>query len=267
MSYRRRNPLSPRAFTLVEILVVIAVIGLLVGIAVFGFNAMQRSASKNRTKVALQGAASILAEYDTTTGLRRQPEYMWKGTGAAATKHTPTVAAPINIWQDADPDTAGSQWVTGLVGPADKEEPNSIWASAAARNAGLILGLAGKSTPGAKKILGQLPADGMVTVTDEPSPTLQDGWSNPIIFVPAAGLSVHMADQTTVYTVTSARIYPQGTGTGQLAPGILAPQARPFFASAGPDGIFDYWDVDGNGSFDPTKDVAGGDDNVYSFEN
>lgn len=60
-------------------------------------------------------------------------------------------------------------------------------------------------------------------------PAIADGWTNPILFVPSGGLT--------------------GVTVGSQTVTITSPDHRPFWASAGPDGIF-----------------STGDDNVYSFE-
>jgi hypothetical protein len=83
------------------------------------------------------------------------------------------------------------------------------------------------------------------------APVLRDGWGNPIIFVPASGLKeVRLGDGAGTYVIRSNKAYPYGaTPTLASVEAILPPSARPFFASAGPDGDFQK-----------------GDDNVYSFQ-
>lgn len=96
-----------------------------------------------------------------------------------------------------------------------------------------------------------------------------DGWRNPIIFVPGTtGLVLgHVYKSTVQYragqfviwndvsyrcTLDAINVTP-GTSAAaafwQPVPAIVAPNNRPFFASAGPDG-----------------DFSRGDDNIYSFE-
>lgn len=90
---------------------------------------------------------------------------------------------------------------------------------------------------------------------------LLDTWGNPIIFVPPGGLVDvrYAADLSNAKTVTSNGVINTGA--------TLPAGTRGFFASAGPDGIFGWADVDGNNQFNPGTDIAGGDDNLYSFEN
>ena len=77
-----------------------------------------------------------------------------------------------------------------------------------------------KALPSSNVWQGSTPAEG---------PVVLDGWYNPIIFVPAGGLT-GVTRASAVTTVTS-------------------PDGKAFFASAGPDGKF-----------------AAGDDNLYSFD-
>jgi hypothetical protein len=93
-------------------------------------------------------------------------------------------------------------------------------------------------------------------------PILVDAWNNPTILVPANGLSgvafqEHL-DEGPDHIITSRGVIEPG---GTLPAGV-----RPFFASAGPDGIFGWNDRNENGTFDQDIDVPGGDDNIYSFE-
>src|SRR5687768_8321468 len=64
-------------FTIVELLIVMALIAVLATIAFLGFRTIARQGSTNRTRVALSNAASILAEYEIKTGLQRQPPHVW----------------------------------------------------------------------------------------------------------------------------------------------------------------------------------------------
>ena len=68
-------------------------------------------------------------------------------------------------------------------------------------------------------------------------PVLRDGWGNPIIFVPAAGMTATVGG--TAITVVSSH----NGSTSDIA-------NRPYFASAGPDANF-YMADDNVYSFDP----------------
>lgn len=245
-----RNTLSRKGFSLIELLVVIGILAVLLGLAVAGFRGLEATSSDKKTKMILGNAASMLAEYDASTGLRRQPAHMWKNSPPV--QHM----GAFDFWKDGDPDTNGNQRL-GLVGFVNEDaDPVSGRMCAPVRNAAVVMGLISKS-PTAQNVLKQLPegstmkvesrdTHGTVTVY-EPTPVLADGWNNPLIFVPAAGLTV-LVDGAQ-YVVTSSKTYPT-TGAGNLPLGTVPDTARPFFASAGPDGNF-----------------STGSDNVYSFQN
>lgn len=105
-----------------------------------------------------------------------------------------------------------------------------------------------------------MPGDSVaVAMTRQFKPAiLVDAWDNPIIYVPPAGLSgvrfkAHDTTTTIEYHVvsnSSKKVQEQASFAADLSDYVVPPQARPFFASAGPDG-----------------DFSTGDDNVYSFDN
>jgi hypothetical protein len=129
-----------------------------------------------------------------------------------------------------------------------------------------------KLAPAVGKMLAQLPANSTMMVYEPNTtiaigPVLLDGWGHPIIFVPATGLAGiyigDVADARNPFRVTSVKSY--GAGTLPVAADAPIPGGRPFFASAGPDGLFVYAETNGNMTPDAGDD-GGGDDNLYSFE-
>ncbi len=80
------------------------------------------------------------------------------------------------------------------------------------------------------------------------APVILDGFGNPIILVPAAGIEVTVTDPTDPSKVTTKI--------------IRSPDKRPFWASAGPDGYF----TDVRYYTDPATAKPYGEDNIYSFE-
>jgi type II secretory pathway pseudopilin PulG len=251
--------------TLIEILVVVGVIAILASIAVFGFRALARNANRNKTKVVLKNAASMLAEYDAATGLKQQPPYMYDTAGTKVTTN-------FDVWHDANPATPVIDALPVPPGSVDADDyqqgaagKNSRLESPGVMNAAVVLREIGR-VPNVKKILTQVPQDSLLEtwtnpksggikdpVKSEPSATvLIDAWGNPIIYVPASGLAdVKLGDAGVKYVIRSDKVYTRGDFDAAVnATPPRLPTGRPFFASAGPDGSFEN-----------------GDDNVYSFEN
>lgn len=275
MDYRRKSRCR-QAFTLIEILVVIAVIGILIAIAVIGFRALEGNATRNKTKTALANAASMLAEYEAATAFRQQPRAFYPPTGGEMT-------TGFDFWKDADPVGAGPDPLMAPIGSLDVESMSGSnlvrESSQAVRNTALLVREMEK-VPSVQKMLAQLPTDALMIVRKDPlqPPTpantigrvLLDGWNNPIIFVPAVGLGgVRLGeddDGRNPFVVRSHKVYATGTPP---TPGldVIPPNARPFFASAGADGSFGFIDANTDGAFATGTDHNAGDDNLYSFEN
>lgn len=224
-----------RAFTLIEMLIVIGVVMILAGMLFFGGRAITASSKEKTTRTTLAALSGMLAEADAktrfsadqTTALaapgfveRPAPDGDRDGAAVLATRAImeQLLAYPINK-------TAMGQLPAGIIivdDPATMDD-ESAWAD---RN-----------------------NDGNL---DPPLPPLPlDAWNNPIIFVPGGGLT----------GVTFAQFGDDQPGDFRT---VVAPGNRPFWASAGPDGVL--------GNFDPDSDpltinsILGGDDNLYSFE-
>ena len=263
---------------MIELLVVIGIIAVLGTMAFLRFRSIAQQGNANRTRVSLSNAASILAEYEARTQLKRQPPHAWTDAGIPPTyfRLPPYVVPPadppaFSFWRDFDPaepmsaEPADEQ--EGLPAPAlvepgdeaaDAAGQTARTGSAAVLNTQIVMYLASQ-VPANKTLLATLGPDEVMRVPDqsdsadydeEDVPVLLDAWGNPIIFVPASGLrDVNLGEPPAPFVITSAKVYRATGTTDVLTDGFLAPNARPFFASAGPDGNFSL-----------------GDDNLYSFE-
>ena len=258
-------------FTIVEIMTVVAIILILMGIAAIAYKSLDDPAAGNSTKVTLNNLLGQLAEYEATSGLRNQPNDMWK----RGTRVMYKPAAPFNIWKD-------EQTILAPTGP----DGGDVSSGGAARYSWDAIG----NTQRVYKILQRVPANkqsveklptkqvhgvaeedkgksGLLDPATDPRqidpPLILDAWHNPIIFVGSRGLAgVDIGKKSTRDDAGNVRAYTdpkdfeqpgrQVTSVGVFAPlppGAPTPAgARPFFASAGPDGNF-----------------RTGDDNLYSF--
>jgi prepilin-type N-terminal cleavage/methylation domain-containing protein len=259
MTYRR-NPLSPRGFTMIEMLVVLGIIVVLATIAITSMGRVLEGQRRTKTKATLSNAVSMLAEYDAATAMRSQPGVMWDPGNPASNKRT----AAFDIWKDGNPAipadptnpaTPPTYEPLAAPGSVESDQETRLMSQAVLNTAVVIREIS--RMPGAKKMLSQMPGDATIKVNEPGAgvpvpigPVMLDAWGNPIIFVPAAGLAnVMLNDPPTSYVIRSHRTHlPSDTeiSSGAAPP----PAARPFFASAGADGSF-----------------TSGDDNIYSFQN
>jgi prepilin-type N-terminal cleavage/methylation domain-containing protein len=261
-----RNPRRRNGFTVIEILVVVGIIAILASIAIVGIGKIIESQRQTQTRTVLSSVQSMLAEFDRETALRRQPPHQWDFSNGAP-------SAPTDFWRDASPATVG---MTGLQSTGDLSPENddvmvvsplpSRQHLPEVKNTQLAMYMFNQVST-VKKILSAMPDGSLTTIVDDPATNTppydehavgvpKDAWGNLMIFVPASGLrGVYLADSNTEYVVTSAKTYLASA----LPDGTIAPGARPFFASPGPDGRL--------GGFDATTGKTYGDDNLYSFEN
>lgn len=263
-----------KAFTVIELLIVIGILAILVAVTAYAMTGLMSRQKVSATRVTLQNVRSMVAELEVVAkGLNRQPAQMWV-SGA----QTP-LGTPIDIWRDANPTAAGNN---PLLAPKNVRKEVALADSAsniqtqryqsdAILNTQLVMGLL-RSAPNNTKLFAQLPSNQLMSEpipiatprllvnangTANP-PMVLDAWGNPIIFVPSAGLWNVVAGDVLRNAVATTLGGPDGP--------IQSRDVRPFFASAGPDGIFGWIDVNNNGTFEDGIDTAGGDDNVYSYE-
>jgi prepilin-type N-terminal cleavage/methylation domain-containing protein len=229
---------SRKAFSLVELLIVILILGVLAGLVIIGLNVLGRPAKEKETRQTLHNLRNTLDELRNKTNL--------------VNFYPPNDAN----WPRPLPAPLGSMLETGRkLDPVSKKatdwNPDQVLAICNTR----VLMHKIRQVPANKDALNALPAQHLLKFTnagnrtDDPilheSPVAVDGWGVPILCVPAEGLSGVTQGGVKNITVTSLRRRTETVNQGD-AP---LPGARPFFVSAGPDGKFEE-----------------GDDNIYSFE-
>lgn len=245
-----------KAFTLLEILTVVAIIAILLGIVAYGMSKVSTHMKGTAVTATFGNLKSMVAELKATTkGQPRQPGYLYFGTSQIVA----TAVLPIDIWNDADPNTAGQQAALAPDGNvslavASGSTTSPRYVSDGILNTQLVIGLLRQSTLNRQTIEKLPPSTFMEAApagTVKPTfaagttkfdpPILLDPWGNPIMFVPSGGL----------YMVTAGDVLHNGTlfTAGAANNPIQSPDHTPFWASAGPDG-----------------DFRKGDDNIYSFE-
>ena len=220
-----RGGRSRRAgFSLIEILIVIGVIMTLLAIGMYGYRSLEDSASRKLTVTALGSANSLLKEMNST-GTYARIEGPSDQTPPPFYVLGATVASPGDV-------TVAKNGRALIV--ADNPAINTPSQPRLMR----IL----RANPKIATMIAGFPSQSLLSPdpgqTTRTIPILCDAWDNPLLLVPAAGLTGVTIDGKAVPTITSS---------GQAA---TNPANRAFWASAGPDGDF-------------TK----GDDNLYSFQN
>jgi type II secretory pathway pseudopilin PulG len=253
-----------RAFTTIELLTVIGILVILSAIAVIAMGRIRENAQRRQTQVSLQNAANLLTELELKGPLRTQLFDPPPDPTFPLPFYSPVPASFDDAFEPSPGRVDEDSWRGGQQGR---------YGPSVQRTQGIMGKLA--QIPANRSSIQQLPPEQMLRVsepappagltrdatTGEPNPPVMvDGWGNPIIFVPPGGLDGVIIDGVS-YRITSAGIFPSTTPVADL------PQSRrAFFASAGPDGAFDFIDVNGNGTFNAGVDRAAGDDNLYSFE-
>jgi len=288
---------SRKAFTLLEMLIVIGVILLLVTIAVAAYTKIVNAMAYKATGTAMENCRSITGEYEKMqplTGMGFLPDgasddhFPYLGgqnvtsSGLPAIPNNTTKNQPINDpnnsasyagnTQDLHFRYPNSQIESGPpVGydyvPAANAQTNAVYKTACVM-------MYFMRVPAISQQLANLPAKSFLTTpvpnmptgapialyvragavaNVKPAPILLDGWGNPIIFVPASGMIVTLKGGTLPSSTTGPPQYLVRTsGITPYNPAsipLVGANDRPFWASAGSDGIFDT-----------------GDDNVYSFK-
>ena len=318
------------AFTTVELLIAISIIAILGTLTFVGMKSVNRNMKSQSTRITLQNTASMLEEWShAMNGMVNLPA---GPLDAAYCPPPPAVLNPLIVRLGSAERTGTRIVLTRAVFkrlmrvPAIAKmqqnlpqqtlmnftlpAPGSAWGAGNSYALGAtvqypagtayVCGTAHTSldVPDPNANRPDTPRGAALWLLyDNSNPTLLDTFGNPILFVPATGLSNvavggRLCSITSFGVVQQPSIPPRVVGAnfnaGQYcywtdgkiyrasdagsvvdpptAPWVLQP-SKPFFASAGPDGIFGFIDNNANGVYDPGTDTSGGDDNIYSFEN
>ncbi|HZZ43437.1 MAG TPA: prepilin-type N-terminal cleavage/methylation domain-containing protein [Tepidisphaeraceae bacterium] len=252
MTPRRRH----HGFSLIELMIVIAILVVLLGLSFVGYKVLGTHGKTTTTQTTLESCKSLVTEVEVAGGLPQVQANYTSGFPPLVSGVSPVpIAAPLDTGNNNGNITADAYSSTHTIrytAPAIVATQNVMRALISnPKNNTILAQLPGERF--LKKPDGTLPTTGIAFNTPAPPgngqpkyPILLDGWGNPIIYVPAAGMSGVTVAGLTNRIVTSGGILATNYGAGQSFPA----GATGFWASAGPDG-----------------DFTTGDDNVYSFEN
>jgi prepilin-type N-terminal cleavage/methylation domain-containing protein len=269
--------MKPRkGFTLIEMMVVIAIVVILGTIAAYGITRALGRAHITATRTTMESLKSMLSEYDVRTHFGANVGTYYWGNSAGLLNNA---AGNFNFW--LAPSGPLSSPPTAVADGAYADPGNLASSSDAVRNTAVALYLL-QGVPSNRVAFDRLPSNVKITwkmplvtpvipaaLTREnvaaDGQLVLDAWNNPIIFVPASGLRLGEPWNVTteynegdyvVHNGNSYRCLDRVTGSvppnplhWQPANAVVSPTNRPFFVSAGPDG-----------------DFSRANDNLYSFE-
>lgn len=224
-----------RAFTLVEVLVVIAIIGLLVAIGLPAGQAVFAQGERQRTIAMLSGLDAALEELQIQTG--RVPDHRDIAGFATATGR----------------DLATGEDIVVETGDADPDDDNTI---------GLFVRAAWQTLESQRMVLSAMPSKevNLRLKNSAPSDATLDGLRLPTTSGEFVGL-----DDVEIVDMWDNRIrYFRGVSyeDGYEEDDYMPAHPRAFFASAGPDG---KWG-DANPANATDQQLQDAQDNLYSFE-
>ena len=281
-----------KAFTLVEMMIVVGLIVVLIALAVTGYSKLVNASAERGTTTALQNAQSLLAEYEQAVGLGRlgfgDPTFPYHG-GYFSQSDAPSQAEQGNAIGIGTPCAAGlvadsgsfSSDPSALVPYRFPGKPDAngnipytldyTKERAVFNTAAVMMYIA--RLPQARPILSSLPAKSFLQYAGQPiklsgneAPVMLDGWGNPIIYVPPGGLvweKITSMDGSSNPPIVHASRYLVRTSGVTTLPEVTYTQGQPPAASAFVPlkaGDRPFWASAGpDGNFD------NGDDNVYSF--
>jgi prepilin-type N-terminal cleavage/methylation domain-containing protein len=222
-----------KAFTLIEILVVMGIIAVLMAILFLGFGHVSKSTHANATHATLQTLRGMLTEYETAGGTIQKLETLYDPSvpPGPSPDVAPTGAAFPGPFQIAAPTFSMA------ARPSAPEDPRID-------KTRLVMSRL-LAIPANKKVLDSLPAD---TVDRTGTfPILLDARHNPILYVPRRGITNVGLGKTGGATYSNPDQTINSPGAKPISKTVK--EGRPFFYSAGEDANF-----------------AAGDDNLASLD-
>lgn len=210
--HRVPRPVRRAGFTLLEILIVIAIITILFGIGIYGYRSLEESASKKLTRTTLGSAAGLLKEMNST--------------GSYARVEGPKDQIPPPFYELGFSLTNPGDVTVGKAGRAKIANDDATVNTPSQVRLMKIL----RSNPKIASMIAGFPSQALLTADPgQPArtvPIISDAWDNPLLLVPSGGLKgVNFENGSNNQTITSS---------GQTT----SPANRAFWASAGPDGDF-----------------------------
>jgi prepilin-type N-terminal cleavage/methylation domain-containing protein len=223
-----------KAFTLLELIVVIAIITVLAGITLLGVRHIMGKMDENETRASLEVCRSMF-------GVVRDKGYtapgFWFQDGVAGVYAVPQSPPPKgSFWRLASHDHPTYTALDDLANPSLTDD---LFTNTIAAFAHMQL------HPEARKMIDSLPAKQLRTYSlpytyagnsgTLTAHVLLDAWQNPVVFIPASGYSSGAGQPIT----TSAGVMPHDPS--QWPPVETPPKwppgkAQSYFLSAGPDG-------------------------------
>ena len=219
------------AFTLVELLVVIAVIIVLVGIGLTVGNSVVRGNEINRTKTTLANALQVATEYDVKVGqIVNHLASRYPGTAG----NPPQDPAPVKDWQDlyafnSPVGAAGNGKIKIDRNSRADAPPNAMGSDEEARQGDIArysverFVWVTRRVASLEKLYATFRPETLKNSDDDPGfLEIQDAWGSKLIY------AAYVKDDTA---------YPSsyGSGVGDPADDFLPKSDTYFFASAGPD--------------------------------
>jgi prepilin-type N-terminal cleavage/methylation domain-containing protein len=291
-----RPSVRRRAFTMVELMIVMGVILVLIGMLLYGLKSFSNGSKTRETKATLEIASGMLTELDAKVklGASNCPPVWWQPNsisdptscilvdGAAQVAADPEIdfwhmSAKFNISGTQRP--APIRWRDNpSVNVEDVDLSTLGNAPYPLKNSFLCMSRLMGALPNRQKMEGLPPqrvarpsddpttnnfGPNLVTVDESRFPIPRDGWGNPIIFVPASGLQVKMLNG---HSKIDASFNDQDFI-------VISPEGQAMNVSSTPptpqNGISPGVVKVGRPFFasaGPDGDFSTGDDNIYSFE-